>query len=282
MNPHKWINPESVPVNTAHIDDIVVAYKDFGRGDPLVLINGFGSTMDMWNPPILEGLCSSFRLVLFDSRGMGYSGSSEKPYSVPLFARDTAGLMDLLGISRAHVIGFSLGGMVAQELALLYPEKVRSLVLVSTDCGGSHAERMSADVWKTLSDKSGDLRTQAERMFSILFPPGWMEEHDPWDYCPPIHETTPAEHIVRQSEALFTWQGTYDRLPDIQCPALVITGADDVIIPPGNAFILAGRIPAAWLVQIPGGGHGIAYQCPELFSKAVLMFLGLAVLFPGS
>jgi len=275
MNSRHTFDPESIPVKTGRTDDIVVAFKDFGSGDPLVLINGFGSTMDMWNPPILDALGSSFRVVLFDSRGMGYSGSSEKPYSIPLFARDTAGLMDLLGISRAHVIGFSLGGMVAQELALLYPEKIRSLVLVSTDCGGPHAERMSADVWKTLSDKNGDLLEQAERLFSILFPPGWAREHDPWDYCPEIHETTPKEHIFRQSEALFTWQGTYERLPEIQCPTMVITGTDDVIIPPENAFILARRIPAAWLVQFRDGGHGIAYQFPELYSRVVMMFLDL-------
>ncbi|KQC09350.1 MAG: hypothetical protein APR55_10335 [Methanolinea sp. SDB] len=275
-------DPETIPVEKVLIDDTSIAYKVFGDGDPLLMINGFSSTMDTWNPPMLDLLSQSYRVVIFDSRGMGHSGSSEKPYSIPLFANDTANLMDQLGISRAHLFGYSLGGMVAQDLALSFPERIRSLVLVSTDCGGSHAERMSAGVWETLSDKSGDLLSQAERMFSVLFPSGWLAEHDPWDYCPEIHETTPVEHIVRQSEAFFAWQGTYDRLPDIQCPALVITGTDDVIIPPGNAFILAGRIPASWLVQIPGGGHGIAYQFPELFSKAVLMFLGLAVLFPRS
>lgn len=273
-------DPESIPVEKVLIDDIALAYKVFGDGDPLVMINGFSSTMDTWNPPMLDLLSQSHRVVIFDSRGMGYSGSSRKPYSIPLFANDTAELMDQVAISRADVIGFSLGGMVAQELALSFPEQIRSLVLVSTDCGGSYAERMRAVVWETLSDKSGDLLSQAERMFSVLFPSGWLAEHDPWDYCPEIHETTPAAHIVRQSEAFFAWQGTYDRLPGIRCPTLVITGTDDVIIPPENAFILAGRIPAAWLVQIPGGGHGIAYQFPELFSKAVLMFLDLALQIP--
>jgi pimeloyl-ACP methyl ester carboxylesterase len=275
MKPGGGFDPESIPVSRGRIGDIFVAYKDFGRGDPLVLINGFGATMDTWNPPILGALCDSSRVVLFDSRGMGYSGSSDKPYSIPLFARDTAGLMDLLGISRAHIIGFSLGGMIAQELALLHPEKVRSLVLVSTDCGGPHAERMSADVWKTLLDKSGDLREQAERMFSVLFPPVWAREHDPWDYCPEIHETTPEAHTFRQSETLFTWQGTYERLSEIRCPTMVITGTDDIIIPPENSFTLTRRIPAAWLVQVRNGGHGLAYQFPELFSRVVMTFLEL-------
>lgn len=275
MKSNNSYNPDSIPVKEAAIDDITIAYKVFGEGDALVMINGFGSTMDAWNPPLLEAFQGSYKVILFDSRGMGYSGSSEKPYSIPLFAEDILKLLDTIGISWAHVLGFSLGGMVAQEMALLCPERIRSLILVSTDCGGIHAKRMIADTWKTLSDKSGDLTEQAERMFSILFPTVWRRDHNPWDYCPPVHETTPAEHIKRQSATLLEWQGTHDRLPRIRCPTLVMTGTDDIIIPSENAFMLAARIPAAWLVQLRNGGHGIAYQFPEIYSRIVMTFLDL-------
>ena len=263
----------SAPLRTAPIDDITLAFRVFGSGDPVILINGFASAMDTWNPPVLAALARHHRVVIFDNRGTGYSGSSEKEYSIPLFAEDTVRLLDILEISSAHLIGHSMGAMIAQEIALGHPDRVNRLVLVSGDCGGRNAVRMSREVWQTLTDKSGSLQEQAERMFSILFPPHWLQDHDPWDACPAVYETTPEENSVRQRETLWSWDGTDDRLPAIRSPTLVVTGTDDVVIPPENSVFLANGIPGARLVLFPDGGHGLMYQFPDEFSAVALTFL---------
>jgi pimeloyl-ACP methyl ester carboxylesterase len=263
----------SAPLRTARAGDITLAFRVFGSGDPVVLINGFASAMDTWNPPVLAALARYYRVVIFDTRGTGYSGSSEEEYSIPLFAEDTVRLMDVLEISSSDLIGNSMGAMIAQEIALRHPDRVNRLVLVSGDCGGRHAVRMSREVWQTLTDKRGNLQEEAERMFTILFPPQWLRENDPWDACPAVYETTPEENTARQRETLWSWDGTCDRLPAIRSPTLVVTGTDDVIILPENSVLLARRIPGARLVQFPDGGHGLMYQFPDEFSDVVLSFL---------
>ena len=219
--------------------------------------------MDMWNPPVLTAISEHFRVVIFDSRGAGYSGSSGKPFSIQLLAQDTAALMDALGISSAHVLGFSMGASVAQELALSFPEKISRLILVSGDCGGTESVRSRAEIMAQLLDKSGTMSDVANRMFPLLFPPSWLAAHDPFGYCPEVYETTDEESVVRQASAFFGWTGSFARLGKISSPTLVITGTDDVVIPPVNSSVLSGRIPGAQLVVIPGAGHGLMYQFPE-------------------
>jgi len=266
---------ESFPVQTVDVNGITLAYQDSGSGSPLVLINGFASTMDMWNPPVLAALADHFRIITFDNRGTGYSSVSDEPFSIPLFASDTLALMDALGIARAHILGLSMGASIAQELVLSQPERVDRLILVAGTCGGSRAVWMTPEVLETLSDKSGSGVDLANRMFSVLFPQKWLAAHDPWQYCPDVRETVSEESAAKQAEALFSWPGTYDRLPQIRSPTMVVTGTEDAVIPPANAVTLADRIPNARLEQILGAGHGLMYQCPGEFAKAVLEFLGI-------
>jgi pimeloyl-ACP methyl ester carboxylesterase len=234
---------KSSPVLTADVNGVSLAYQDLGSGSPLVLINGFASTMDMWSPRVLAALASHFRIIIFDHRGTGYSSASDDPFSISLFAGDTLALMDALGISRAHIIGLSMGASVAQELALSRPERVNRLVIVAGTCGGSRAVLMAPEVWETLSDKRGTGPDLARRMFSVLFTKDWLATHDPWKFCPEVHETTSEESAARQAEAFYMWPGSYDRLPRIHLPTLIVTGTDDAVIPPANAVTLAGRIP---------------------------------------
>jgi pimeloyl-ACP methyl ester carboxylesterase len=260
-------------VNTIEVNGITLAYREIGSGYPLLLINGFASTMDTWNPPLLAALAAHFQVIIFDNRGTGYSSASDEPFSIPVFADDTLALMDELKISRAHVLGLSMGASIAQELVLKKPEVVDRLILVAGTFGGDTAEQMRQETWETLADKSGSPLDLANRMFSVLFPGDWLATHDPWQYCPEVHETTSEENAARQAQAFTGWPGSYDRLPGIQCPVLVITGTEDVIIPAKNAALLAKRIPGARLVRIPGAGHGLQYQCPERFTRAITDFL---------
>jgi pimeloyl-ACP methyl ester carboxylesterase len=111
-------------------------------------------------------------------------------------------------------------------------------------------------------------------MFSLLFPASWLALHDPFRYCPELYEPVPGNEIVaRQMDAFFTWTGSFSRLWEIRSPALVITGTDDEIVPPRNSRILHERISGSDLVEIPGAGHGLMYQCPDRFCDCVLEFL---------
>ncbi|MEI6293790.1 MAG: alpha/beta hydrolase [Methanomicrobiales archaeon] len=260
-------------VKTVEVNGITLAYRVIGSGYPLLLINGFASTMDTWNPPVLAMLAGYFKVIIFDNRGTGYSSSSEEPFSITLFADDTRALMEALHISRAHVLGLSMGASVAQELVLAKPELVNRLILVAGTFGGDKAERMLQETWVTLADKRGSPVDLANRMFSLLFPGDWLATHDPWQYCPEVHETTSVECAGRQAEAFTGWPGSYDRLPGIRCPVLVISGTEDVIIPAKNAGLLAERIPGARCVFISGAGHGLQYQLPEDLGREIIRFL---------
>ena len=262
------------PLQTARIGDISIAYRVFGEGDPVLLINGFASGMDTWNPPVLASLAEDFRVIVFDNRGTGYSGSSGEAYSIPLFARDTVALLDVLGLGSVRILGHSLGAMIALELVLRFPERVERMVLVSGDCGGAGAVRMSTETRRVLTDKSGSPEEQAERMFTVLFPMEWRDSHDPWDFCPPVYETTPEDQAARQAAVLSSWDGVCGRLAGIRSPTLVVTGTDDVIIPPANADILARNIPGARLVRFRDCGHGLMYQVPAPFAAVVVGFFG--------
>jgi pimeloyl-ACP methyl ester carboxylesterase len=146
--------------------------------------------------------------------------------------------------------------------------------LLKGTCGSREAVQIKPGVWETLSDKSGTGLDLANRMFSVLFTRDWLAANDPWKYCPDVRETTSEDSAARQAEAFFSWPGSYDRLPQVCSPTLVVTGTDDVVIPPENAVTLAERIPGARLVQFPGAGHGMMYQCPMEFAKVVREFLG--------
>ncbi len=136
------------------VNDIQIYYEVHGEGFPLIMIHGLGANTDWWERWVTE-LSKKFMTVIFDNRGAGRTDVSDRRYTIRLFADDTAGLMDNLGISRAHVLGLSMGGMIAQELVLNYPQKVEKLVLCSTNCGGRKRVPPSKDVMgRLMADRS--------------------------------------------------------------------------------------------------------------------------------
>jgi pimeloyl-ACP methyl ester carboxylesterase len=262
-----------ISFRTATVDGVLLAYREYGTGFPVVFISGLGSTMEMWNPPVIEKIARHFRVILFDNRGMGHSGGSDRPFSISSLARDTALLMDALAIPSAHILGHSMGASIAQELALGFPAKVNRLILVSGTCGGSESVPMRPETLARLTDKSGTVQEITGRMFSLLFPRAWLEDHDPARFCPAIEEAPGPEIVARQADAFFRWPGSFLRLGEIRAPTLVLTGTEDEIVPPENSRILSGRITGSGLAEIPGAGHGLMYQEPDRFRDLVLEFL---------
>lgn len=261
-------------MKTVPVGDITIAYKEAGSGEPLILIMGYAGTMDMWDTRMVNQLAQQYRVIVFDNRGMGHSTSSDREYSIRLFANDTAGLMDALGIKKAHVMGWSMGTFVAQELTLNEPEKVDKLILYAGTPGGKEAVPPAPRVIAALTNTTGTDRERGERLFGVLFPPAWLKENpDPSKYFPRVTETSPAGDVRRQDAAILAWNGTYSRLPEIQQPLLLIAGEQDVIAPPGNSLLIAGQVPQSWVVRIRGGGHGLMYQYPDEVASIVLTFL---------
>jgi pimeloyl-ACP methyl ester carboxylesterase len=260
---------------SVRVGDIDIGYRIMGAGEPVVLITGYSATMDMWDPLLIKELSARYRVILFDNRGIGRTTASDRPFSIGLFAEDTVGLMNALGIKKAHVVGWSMGTFIATEMALKYPEKVDKLVLYAGSCGWNDKDaiKSSPEVSAALMDLSGTGEERAKRLIGVLFPKQWLEEHPDFVKGLPRPGTPVSlDSIERQGAAIGAWAGACDRLGKIVQPTLIITGTEDVVIPPGNSQMMASRIPGSWLIRIPGG-HSNMYQYPDLFSRCLLGFL---------
>ena len=133
------LNIQSIPLKKVHVGDIDVGYKKFGKGDPILLIQGIGGSMNSWQPSILKELSSNHTVIIFDNRGVGNTTTGTKQFSIQQFANDTVGLLDGLKIQKANVLGFSMGSLIAQQLAVTHPEKVDRLLLIGSTCGGKES-----------------------------------------------------------------------------------------------------------------------------------------------
>ncbi len=263
-----------VKLQTVKVDDITLGYKTIGKGYPLVLIMGYSATMDMWDSRVLTKLARNYQVIIFDNRGMGSSTATEKEFNIGLFAEDTAGLLNALNIKKANVLGFSMGTNIALEFTLRYPEMVNKLILYAGDCAGKESVQPDKETMKQLTDTSDTPQERNKRMIKLMFPEKWLKDNpDPRKYIPKVTEKISPKIIDRQTKAMTTWEGCYGRLNNLTLPVLLITGTEDVLTPPQNSLILVNRVPLAWLAQFKGAGHGLMYQEPERFSKAILTFL---------
>jgi pimeloyl-ACP methyl ester carboxylesterase len=252
-------------------------YEVYGEGESLLLIMGLGANHLSWAAQV-PVYAREFRVIVFDNRGTGQSDFPEGvDCTIPLLADDAAALLDALGIDAAHVYGVSMGGMIAQEMALRHPEKVRSLILGATSPGGSHAVAPDAQALRSLIEQGSAVdRVVSPAILEVLFSPDYLAEHGSellqrfqrmGDYPP-----TSGEAYTAQLQAAAR-HDTYDRLPDIAAPTLVLHGTDDPLLPAGNARILAERIPGAKLVLFEGARHAYIMEKQGEADAAVLDFL---------
>jgi pimeloyl-ACP methyl ester carboxylesterase len=265
---------QSIPSKKVHVGDIDIAYKIFGKGDPILLINGYSHSMDNWDPTLLERLASNNTVIIFNNRGIGNTTSGENRFfSIAQFANDTAGLLDVLEIKQADILGYSMGGFIAQELALTYPDRVGKLIIYASICGGNESI-LASQVINMLSNGSGTAVERIERFLPLFFPEKWRNENPNYlERIPKTIETIPNKTLDQHTGAIFNWTGTCSKLKNITQPTLVIVGTDDVVTLPANSLLITERIPGAWLVQIKGAGHGLMYQYPEQFNKVLQTFL---------
>ena len=252
-------------------------YEVNGEGYPLVMIMGGGGNLDWWNPHMIEELSKNFKVVTFDNRGTGRTDLSDKEFSIKLFADDTVGLMSALGISQANILGWSMGGFIAQELALNYPERVKKLILYSTGCGGVKSVPRSQEAAAMLKRASaGGMSTEeAVRMYIQPFLTSEFIDYNP-DFVELIIQRmlkapTSPEVRMRQTGAIMSFD-SYDRLPRIKAPTLILSGKRDITCPPENGSILAKAIPNARLVFFENSAHLLAEEMEEML-KVVTQFL---------
>jgi pimeloyl-ACP methyl ester carboxylesterase len=278
-NNTKFVPIDKVDPKKVNVGDIEIAFKTFGKGPPILLISGSGNVMDVWPSHFLKELAKSHKVIIFDNRGVGNTTEGIKPFSVKQFANDTFGLMNVLGIQEADVLGFSMGSFVAQQLVVTYPEKVNRLILYGASCGGKEGIPQQPKVINTLSDFVNNRTEDAEAFLEVTFPQNWIRENPNFlDTIPKTSEIILSTTVKKQFEInedwlSNNWHGICDLLQKVNVPTLIITGTEDEAIPPGNALILVDKVPGAWLVQIKDAGHGLMYQYPEIFTQIVETFL---------
>jgi len=263
---------------TVTVSDISIYYESHGEGEPLVLIMGYGGSSGQWFSQI-PGLSQEYRVVAFDNRGTGRSDKPDVPYTMQMLAEDVSGLLEALAIDAAHVYGVSMGGMIAQELALRHPDKVLSLILGCTSHGGPNSILADAEALAILFDperakvppeqKARDLVPFLYTQKFIDNNPDIVEQY----IAKTLEYVTPVLGFRRQAQGIMA-HDTYDRLPQIKVPTLVIAGTADRLIPVENSRLIASRMPNAELVLLENVGHGFFTEALEEANKAVLDFLG--------
>jgi pimeloyl-ACP methyl ester carboxylesterase len=254
----------------AKLNDININYQVEGQGEPLVMIMGFTAGRSGWMPQI-PFFKKYYRVITFDNRGAGKSDKPQGPYSTKMMADDTVRLMDFLGIKKAHIMGVSMGGMIAQELAINYPHRVMKLVLACT--------------YASQDETSGDTLEQAK--FLQLTPEKKIGAMVSLAFNKPLYRfifglfarvqtkfmgASGKVGVAGQSEACRI-HNTLERLPLITAPTLVIVGTGDRIIKPFSSEVIAGKIPNAKLVRVEGGSHYFPLEMKNVFNREVLNFL---------
>ncbi|MBF6044598.1 alpha/beta fold hydrolase [Streptomyces sp. NRRL B-1677] len=248
-------------------DGIRIAYQAEGDGTPLVLLAGQANNHHWWDG-IRGDFRAAHRTVTLDYRGTGGSDKPDEPYSTEGFARDVIAVLDALGIERAHVYGTSMGGRVAQQLAVRHPDRVRALVLGCTSPGGPHAVERGDDVRRSLA-RPGPAAGQVLR--ALMYTPAWPAAHGgPSDV---LGDPDMPAYARRRHLAASNGHDTWDALPGISAPTLVVHGGDDILNPAANARLLADRIPGARLHVIPGARHAYFEEFRAVASPLVLDFL---------
>ena len=251
---------------------IRIHWEEEGSGPPLLMIMGLGLSLTMWRG-LRSQLARHFRVILLDNCGSGRSGTAVRTNSIDGMARDAAAVMDAAGIPSAHVFGISMGGMIAQELTLIFPHRVQRLILACTNCGGTHSIQARAEVLHALGPLSFLSRERhLAAVLRLVHDPSTPPEIVQADADAIRHDPPRLAGYLSQIWAISHWS-SWDRLPAIRTPVLIIHGENDRLIPAENAHILASRIAGSRVVILPRAGHVFPSEQPERTLAEILNFL---------
>lgn len=271
-------------VKMAKVGDVELAYYIRGEGKPLLMINGYKCTMSTWDPALLEDLEKSHQLILFDNRGAGLSTDTVEDHTtIAQMADDAAGLIKALGLKKAHILGWSMGARIAQQLVIRNPDVVDKVLLCAANPGGTHQVATSEEAAKKLK---GPVHSELEavELFYDSTPEGIQEAKA---YLERLHnaiaaKTIPNDLIVkpetveRQDRARGKpWDDSnanYDALSNIKAPVLISDGRNDIVDLPGNVQVIANQIPFSWTAFFDGG-HAYLFQNHAQFAALVNVFL---------
>ncbi len=249
-----------------------IYWEETGSGPPLLLIMGLGYTHEMWyrTTPLVS---KNFRTILFDNRGVGQSDLPPGPYPIATMAADAAAVLDAAGVASADVYGISMGGMIAQEFAIQYPDRVRKLILGCTACGGPKVVRAEPEVNQVLMMR-GNMTVEEGIQAGVpyIYDPGTPRARIDEDLAIRRKTYPKPEAYVSQLQGVLMWE-SYSRLDRIKAPTLVIHGETDRLVPPGNGRLVADSIAGAKLVMIPHASHIYMTDQPEASNGAVMDFL---------
>jgi len=278
---HAEFKPE---IKYAQVGDVKLAYYTRGEGEPLLMINGFMSSMSLWDPLMIEELAKQHQLILFDNRGVGLStDTKENNTTIPQMADDAAGLLKALGIKKANILAYSMGARIGQQFLIRHPDMVDKAVLAAANPGGSHEDPAAPDIEGKLNnpdtpkmerlaltapdDAAGKAAVQAtiDRIKAAV-EAGIM----PNDF------EVSKQTVERQDRARTTlWKAdnsNFEDLKNIKVPVLITDGRSDELDRPKNSLIIANQIPFSWLAYF-WGGHSFLYTEPKRFADTVNVFL---------
>jgi pimeloyl-ACP methyl ester carboxylesterase len=235
------VSISDTPVQYKEVNGIRLAYREFGAGEPLLMITGFGNTMDQWNATFIGILATKYHVYMYDNRGMGYSGDDNATPTIRLYADDAAGMIPALGYDSMHVYGVSMGSVMAQQLTIDHPERVRKLVLDSN----AYSIRIP----------------ETQLLFNI------------------INETATNPDVSNgvREEALanLAWNGSWDGLSGIHKDVMLVVGTSDRLTPDPVSVRMAGQINGSWLVRFRGVPHAGSSFAPVQYGENALDFLGM-------
>jgi pimeloyl-ACP methyl ester carboxylesterase len=256
----------------AKVNGINISYTVEGRGEPLVMIMGIGGDQSSWKHQV-STFKKHYQVITFDNRGVGKSDKPQGSYSPTLMAEDTIQLMDFLKIEKAHILGMSMGGLIAQEIAINYPERILKLILTSTfACWDDEANGPTPEMLAVMELPT---KQQVKRLLDASF----NKFFNKFIIIPLIMifkaRQIKEPEITGMRGQLDSTKGynSLDRLPLIKAPTLVLTGAKDRVVKPESSNTLSQKIPNAKLVKIENGSHMICWEVSKVFNKEVLDFL---------
>jgi 3-oxoadipate enol-lactonase len=248
-----------------------IYWDEQGSGEPLLLIMGLSYPSYMWHRsrPILA---KRFRTLALDNRGVGQSDAPPGVYSMALMASDAAAVLDAAGIESVHVFGVSMGGMIAQEFALQYPHRVRSLILGCTAAGGPHAVQAEPEALQALLRRDVAPEESKEAIIPFIYDAATPRERIDEDMAIRMKWYPTAQGYRGQLQGIFGWEA-YSRIAQITVPTLVIHGQNDRLVPPANSRLIAEKMPGAKVVLIPNASHIFETDQPAAARQAILEFL---------